>query len=69
MIIEAQQEAQYAEAMIAQDPTNAVKKLERSRAIAGQLERLFWERGVTATGSMVASPLTPLPQHYQITGE
>ena len=61
MIIEAQQEAQYAEAMIAQDPTNAVKKLERSRAIAGQLERLFWERGVTATGSMVASPLTTSP--------
>ncbi len=58
MISEAQQEAQYAEAMIAQDPTAAVKKLERSRAIAGQLERLFWERGVTATGSMVASPLT-----------
>ena len=58
MITEAQQEAQYAEAMIAQDPTAAVKKLERSRAIAGQLERLFWERGVTATGSMVASPLT-----------
>lgn len=61
MIIEAQQEAQYAEAMIAQDPTNAVKKLERSRAIAGQLERLFWERGVTAIGSMVASPLTTSP--------
>ncbi len=61
MIIEAQQEAQYAEAMIAQDPTNAVKKLERSRAIAGQLERLFWERGVTATGSMVAIPLTTSP--------
>jgi hypothetical protein len=61
MIIEAQQEAQYAEAMITQDPTTAVKKLERSRAIAGQLERLFWERGVTATGSMVASPLTTSP--------
>ena len=58
MISEAQQEAQHAESMITQDPTAAVKKLERSRAIAGQLERLFWERGVTATGSMVASPLT-----------
>ena len=58
MLAEAQQEAQYAESMIAHDPTAAVKKLERSRAIAGQLERLFWERGVTATGSMVASPLT-----------
>ena len=34
MITEAQQEAQYAEAMIAQDPTAAVKKLERSRAMA-----------------------------------
>ena len=58
MLAEAQQEAQYAETMITHDPTAAVKKLERARAIAGQLERLFWERGVTATGSMVASPLT-----------
>lgn len=58
MLAEALQEAQYAETMITHDPTAAVKKLERSRAIAGQLERLFWERGVTATGSMVASPLT-----------
>ncbi len=69
MLSQAQQEASRAEAVLASDPSTAVRMLERSRAIAGQLERLFWERGVTATGSMVASPLTTstatLPDHWR----
>ena len=70
MLTEAQREAGRAEAVIATDPATAVQLLERARAIAGQLERLFWERGVTATGSMVASPLTTssatLPDHWRL---
>ena len=70
MLTEAQQDAARAEAFIQSDPAAAVKLLERARAIAGQLERLFWERGVTATGSIVASPLTTstasLPDHWRL---
>ena len=70
MLNEAQQEARRAETVLTSDPTTAVRMLERSRSIAGQLERLFWERGVTATGSMVASPLTTstatLPDHWRL---
>lgn len=70
MLTEAQRDATQAEAFLQADPATAVKLLERSRAIAGQLERLFWERGVTATGSIVASPLTTstasLPDHWRL---
>jgi len=70
MLAEAQRDATQAEAFLQTDPATAVKLLERSRAIAGQLERLFWERGVTATGSIVASPLTTstasLPDHWRL---
>ena len=70
MLAEAQRDATQAEAVLQADPATAVKLLERSRAIAGQLERLFWERGVTATGSIVASPLTTstasLPDHWRL---
>jgi len=70
MLAEAQQDASRAEAVLQSDPAAAVALLERARAIAGQLERLFWERGVTATGSIVASPLTTstasLPDHWRL---
>lgn len=70
MLAEAQRDATRAEAVLQSDPAAAVLLLERSRAIAGQLERLFWERGVTATGSIVASPLTAsaasLPDHWRL---
>ena len=70
MLAEAQRDASQAEPFLQNDPATAVKLLERSRAIAGQLERLFWERGVTATGSIVASPLTTstasLPDHWRL---
>lgn len=68
MVGEAQRSADAAEAAAA-DPTVAIEGLLRSAAIAGQVQRLAWERGVLATGSMVASPLSTsdatLAEHWR----
>jgi hypothetical protein len=45
------------EALAAAEPGEAVGRLRRAAAIAGQFERRIWENGVRADGSMVASPL------------
>jgi hypothetical protein len=58
MLSAAQRDAADGEALLASDPATAVAKLQRAIAIASQVERLTWERGVVATGSMVASPLS-----------
>ncbi|MEO1991546.1 MAG: hypothetical protein ABGW78_06410, partial [Pirellulales bacterium] len=69
MLSTAQNEALEAEALLATDPANAVAKFQRAIAIGSQLERLTWERGILATGSMVASPLSTsdatLAEHWQ----
>jgi hypothetical protein len=68
MLAEAQRDVQQAEASVA-DPAVAIECLRRAAAIGGQVERLAWERGVLATGSMVASPLSTsdatLAEHWR----
>ena len=68
MLAEAQRDVQQAEASLA-DPAVAIEGLRRAAAIGGQVERLAWERGVLATGSMVASPLSTsdatLAEHWR----
>ena len=68
MLAEAQQDVRQAEAAVA-DPAVAIEGLRRAAAIGGQVERLAWERGVLATGSMVASPLSTsdatLAEHWR----
>jgi hypothetical protein len=67
MLAEAQAAAQQAQSAV--DPATAIEGLRRAAAIGGQVERLAWERGVLATGSMVASPLsvsdTTLAEHWR----
>ena len=69
MLAVAQQDALTAESLLATDPATAVTKFHRAIAIGSQVERLTWERGVLATGSMVASPLSAsdatLAEHWQ----
>ncbi|MFM8496923.1 MAG: hypothetical protein ACKOEM_15610, partial [Planctomycetia bacterium] len=57
MLGEAQRAAAEGESLAATDPAGALARFERAAAIGGQFERLMWERGVVATGSIVASPL------------
>jgi hypothetical protein len=57
MLGEAQRAAAEGESLTATDPAAALARFERAAAIGGQFERLTWERGVVATGSIVASPL------------
>ena len=68
MLAEAQRDMQQADAA-AGDPAVAIESLRRAAAIGGQVERLAWERGVLATGSMVASPLSTsdatLAEHWR----
>ena len=68
MLAEAQRSIQQAAATVA-DPSVSIESLQRGAAIAGQVERLAWERGVLATGSMVASPLSTsdatLAEHWR----
>jgi hypothetical protein len=68
MLAEAQRDMQQADAAAA-DPAVAIESLRRAAAIGGQVERLAWERGVLATGSMVASPLSTsdatLAEHWR----
>ena len=69
MLAVAQQDGLTAESLLATDPATAVTKFHRAIAIGSQVERLTWERGVLATGSMVASPLSAsdatLAEHWQ----
>lgn len=69
MLAAAQQDAVAAESLVATDPATAVTKFHRAIAIGSQVERLAWERGVLATGSMVASPLSAsdatLAEHWR----
>ena len=68
MLAEARRDMQQADASAA-DPAVAIEGLRRAAAIGGQFERLAWERGVLATGSMVASPLSTsdatLAEHWR----
>jgi hypothetical protein len=57
MLAAADRLAADGEALAAAEPGEAVGKLRRAAAIAGQFERRIWENGVRADGSMVASPL------------
>jgi hypothetical protein len=57
MLGEAQRAAAEGEALAATDPAAALARFERAAAIGGQFERLTWERGIVAIGSIVASPL------------
>jgi hypothetical protein len=69
MLSEAQRDALEGEALAATDMAAAIAKIERAAAIGGQFERLTWERGVVATGSMVAGPLATsdatLAEHWR----
>lgn len=69
MLAMAQQDALEAESLLAADPATALTKLQRAIAIGSQVERLAWERGVLATASMVASPLSAsdstLAEHWR----
>ena len=58
MVAAAQQDSLAADGVAASDPSAAIARYDRAAAIAGQLERLVWEKGVVATGSMVAGPLS-----------
>lgn len=58
MLAEAQTARAAGESAATTDPTAAAVKFARATAIGGQIERLVWERGVTATGSMVADALS-----------
>jgi hypothetical protein len=68
MMAEAQRDVLQSEAAVA-DPAVAIEGMRRAAAIGGQIERLAWERGVLATGSMVASPLSTsdatLAEHWR----
>ncbi|MFM8436320.1 MAG: hypothetical protein ACKOBP_13480, partial [Planctomycetia bacterium] len=57
MLGEAQRAAAEGESLASTDPAVALARFEKAVAIGAQFERLTWERGVVATGSIVASPL------------
>ncbi len=69
MLGEAQRSAAEGEAVAAADPAQALARFERAAAIGGQFERLTWERGIVATGSLVAGPLATsdatLAEHWR----
>lgn len=69
MLGEAQRAAAEGEGLAATDPAAALARFERAIAIGGQFERLTWERGVVATGSLVAGPLSTsdatLAEHWR----
>ena len=60
MLGAARQAAVDAEAVLAADPAAAATRYRRAAAIAGQFERLVWERGVQGTGSIIALTASPL---------
>lgn len=57
MLAEARAARAAGESLVGSDPVAAADHFSNAHAIAGQIERLAWERGVTATGSMVADAL------------
>jgi len=57
MVNAAREDTLLADSLAATDPATAIARYERAAAIAGQVERLVWEKGVVATGSLVAGPL------------
>ena len=69
MLGEAQRAAAEGEALAGTDPAAALARFERAAAIGGQFERLTWERGIVATGSLVAGPLATsdatLAEHWR----
>jgi hypothetical protein len=69
MLSAAQRDALEGEALAATDMAAAIAKIDRAAAIGGQFERLTWERGVVAIGSMVAGPLATsdatLAEHWR----
>jgi hypothetical protein len=69
MLAEASREAQSAEMLLSTDPASARDRFDRAAAIGQQFVRLVWERGVVATGSIVAAPLATsrntLAEHWQ----
>jgi len=60
MLNAARQAAVDAEAIVAADPVAAATRYRRAAAIAGQFERLAWERGVQGTGSIISLTASPL---------
>ncbi|MEI6240142.1 MAG: hypothetical protein WCR51_07120 [Planctomycetia bacterium] len=69
MLGEAQRSAAEGESLAATDPAAALARFDRAAAIGGQFERLTWERGVVAIGSLVAGPLATsdatLAEHWR----
>lgn len=69
MLAEATRDAQAAEALLPGDPAAAGDRFDRAAAIGQQFIRLVWERGVVATGSIVAGPLctseATLAEHWR----
>ena len=69
MLSTANQLAAEGESYVGRDPGEAIARLRKAAAIAGQFERRIWENGVHADGSMVASPLVSsdaaLAEHWR----
>lgn len=69
MLSTANQLAAEGESYVGRDAGEAITRLRKAAAIAGQFERRIWENGVHADGSMVASPLVTsdaaLAEHWR----
>jgi len=69
MLSTANQLAAEGESYVGRDAGEAITRLRKAAAIAGQFERRIWENGVHADGSMVASPLVSsdatLAEHWR----
>ena len=69
MLSTANQLATEGESYVGRDAGEAIARLRKAAAIAGQFERRVWENGVHADGSMVASPLVTsdaaLAEHWR----
>jgi hypothetical protein len=69
MLSTANQLAAEGESYVGRDAGEAIARLRKAAAIAGQFERRIWENGVHADGSMVASPLVTsdaaLAEHWR----
>ena len=69
MLAEASRDAQSGEMLLGSDPATARDRFDRAAAIGQQFTRLVWERGVVATGSIVAAPLctsgSTLAEHWR----
>jgi len=69
MLRHASGRAAEAEALVGADPAAAITGFQTAAAVAGQVERLAWERGIVAAGSMVSDPLATsdatLAEHWR----